>query len=223
MFSELVDEAALRAGRPDRKADIKSWANSTIRECVVLAYFARDMVEDTITADAAPYIWTKPNNFRLLRTAKYPSGIYPKFAAPGKRQDSFDYFYYGGPTYFVFAGVDSGSEISVAYYAYPIRLKYYDGTTGNERPAIYDRETETWTYWNGTIYVSTLGSTALDEAAQTLVTNWILQDWYDLGLEGTMAKLFKSIDDKRAGSTFGLYKSFQKDLKAGEVYETMGV
>ena len=66
-------------------------------------------------------------------------------------------------------------------------------------------------------YIDTLGTTLLDEAARALVTNWLIFDWFDLVLEGTLAKIFKINADQRAVSTFALFKSFEKDLLKGEV------
>ena len=223
MFSELVDRIVIRSGRPDRIADIRSYVHASIRECQMLAYFARDMTEDTITATAGPHIWERPANLRLMRTARYPGDIYPNFAGPGKRQLDEDYYYYGGSNYFAFSGIATGEEINVAYYSYAKRLAYYEDAVVPVRPAVYDEELETWTYLQAGSYVSTLGTDALDEAARNLVTNWLLLDWMDLIEEGGLAKIFKSVGDERSRTAFALFKSYQKDLKAGELIETLGV
>jgi hypothetical protein len=223
-FSKLIDDAIARSRRPGLILDIIGYANSTIRECEVLAFFKRDLVEDQLTADASPFIWEHPLRFRMLRTAFYlTKNIYPGFVQPGLKQEQYEtpYFYYGASTYIVFAGVDVGDLIDVAYYEYLRRLRYYEDTTGN-RPAYFDDSTETWYYWDGSAYVTTLGTTALDLAAQALVTNWLVFNWYDTILEGTLAKLFKDQQDPRSPTSFALYKSYQKSLSGGEPYESLG-
>lgn len=220
MFSEAVDVVVERSGRLDRVNDIKAYINTSIRECQVLAYFARDLIEDTITATASPHVWTRPTRLRLLRTVRYPNDVYPDLIMPGKRQQRKTFYYYGGPTYYAFAGALSDADINVAYYLYSQRFTYY-AATGDVRPAVYDRDEETWAYLLDGAYVTTLGTDALDEAAEDSVSMWLLLDWFDLIIEGGLAKLFKQQGDERGLSTFALYKSFQSDLKAGEVFESL--
>ena len=123
-FSAAVEDVIRRSGRPDRRADIISYVRQTLRECQTLAIFARDMTEDTITATASPHIWTRPQEFRIMRTVRYNifnargEFIYPDLVRPSKKQRELTYFYYAGVDYWVFAGVDSGILIDLAYHSY---------------------------------------------------------------------------------------------------------
>lgn len=215
-FSALIDQAVALAGRgkPARQ-QLTSYARSSMREAQADVLFERDLIEDQITATANPHIWTRPANFRTFRTVRYPGEIYPKYIVPGRRQFDLDKFYYAASTYFVFKGVEINTSFDIAYYSYFAKLVYFEA---DNRPARYFADLAKWQYLDGnSIFVDTLGSQLLDEAAQALVTNWILFDWFDLVLEGILAKQFKVIGDTRAPSHFALFKSFIKDLLQAEV------
>ena len=236
MFSESVDKVVARSNRRERLEDVKAFMHSTIRECQNLAKFYRDRIEDEITVGslntAGAFVWDRPARFKRFEAVEYPNQIFPKRLNPGKRQVGETSYYYGGPTYFAFVGVAETDVIKVAYYTFARRFKYYAATardtanpTVNSQPAIYDRETETWQYLDtsGTpVYVSSLGSTTADEAAQALVSNWLLLDWNNVLEEGALAKILKVISHANAPSSFALYKSLQKTLIDSAIEEGLG-
>jgi hypothetical protein len=221
-FSAAVDAVLVRSGRPERRADAISYVRQTLRECQTLkkTRFARDLIELSITSTGSPHIWDRPQELRIVRTAKYATvfdrrgnAIYPKFLRPGKMQEDEPYLYYGGPTYYAFKGADAGVQIDIAYYAYFKKLPYYAVA---DRVATFDLDTDTWSYLAAT-------TDQEKEAARNLVSNWLLFDWYDLILEGALAKILKTVNDDRAVSTFALYKSLQNDLIAGEEIDAEGM
>lgn len=206
-YSAAVDDVVARSGRPERRNDIIAYVRSTIRECQAKAYFKRDMIEDQLTATQDNYIWTYPQEFRILRTVEYPGilnsrneTIWPKEILPGKRQREVTYYYYGGPGYYVFAGTSLSELINVAYYKVSKKLAYYTAAT---RPATFSLEDNTWSYLN-------TGTDAENLIARNKVSNWLLFDYYDTIVEGGLAKILKTIDDPRARSTYALYQSLQK-------------
>lgn len=211
-FSALVDDAVRRTGRTDRRADIISYARATIRELQSLRFFRRDMTEDQLTATGDGYVWTYPTGLRTLRAVRYQiyngrgEFIYPTLIGPSKKQREEDYYFYGGPGYYVFKGVDNGTLIDVAYYSYLTALPYYES---GSRPATYSLEDADWSYL-------TASTDAEKEAARDLVTNWLIFDHYDFVLEGVIAKIFKTTGDERARSSFALYASYKNDLVALE-------
>lgn len=225
-FSQVVDTVLKRSGRPARGLDAQSYVRASIRECQVTAVYARDLVEDKITTDGTdPYIWTRPQTLRILKTFAYLPGaknyetIYPDYLPPGEIQQGQTHYYYGGPTYYVLAGVgDQPVDVAVAYYRYAIRFVYYNV---DSRPAYYDIENGKWQYLGSGGYVDNLATPELEEAARDLVTDWLLFDWTELIEEGGLAKLYKNMGDERATSSFALFKSFQKDLLKGERTETL--
>lgn len=208
-FSALIDDAVVRTGRPANRADLISFARQSLRECQSLLKAAADLVEDTLIADANPYLWTIPENFRELLAIRYSSivddrgqMVYPKHLQPGKSQLEYEYYWYRTGTSMAFAGVEANVTIDVAYLLYSKKLPYYAIA---DRPATFSLETNSWSYLSATTLPD-------QQVARDLVTNWILFDWYDLVLEGTCAKLWKIVADPRAGSSFALFKSIQGDF-----------
>lgn len=228
MFSEIIDEAISATGRSSKRAELVGYANATIRECQtkigkVAVIFHKDMIEDTIEVTDNPHTWEFPRtgdeSFRLLRTAYYPiQGVYPSLKPPGRIQEGVDHYYYGGPTYIVFAGVEDEDEINVAYYRYLRPLQYY---AEDERPAKFNRTTQEWSYLVDGEYVSTTGTTEGDEAAQNLVSNWMLSDWDRMVLSGTLAKAMLILDDPRAAKHYSLYGELRAALAAAEPWESL--
>lgn len=218
-FSAAVDDVLVRAQRPSRQADAIAYIRQSLRECQILSLFERDMVEDQFVATAAPHVFIVPDKFRMLRTLRYniPTAnqafTYPKERLPGKVQEGEIYYYYRAAGDYFFAGVAVGTTIDIAYYSYFRKLPYY---ALGLRPATFDLETEEWSYHADYDIDDTTR-----ETARNLVTNWLLTDWYDLIVEGGLAKLFKTVGDARAPATFGLYKSLQKDLKKGEPFSSL--
>ncbi len=232
-FSAAVDDTVLRSGRPDRKADITAFVRTTIRELRVLSLFAKDFTEDQLTAAADPHIWTLPQEFRQMWTVNYPElvdpqgkVIYPRASMPGRGTRNKEHYYYQSGDSMIFAGVGASAAdnrlINVAYHSYGRKLPYYDiSVTGVVRPATFSMETNSWSY--GTVDSIDYSSTVLlNTTAQELVSNWVLFDWYDVVVEGAMAKVLKVTGDDRAVSSFALFSSFKKDMLRGESSYAVG-
>lgn len=216
-FSALVDDAISRSKRKDRTADIVSYARSTMRECQVLAFFEQDMIEDSLTVDQLPFQWSRPFRLRTILAAK-PQEVFSrrdkkrwfKNRPPGQMVRDLDYYMYlSGDTY-IFTGTElaTADVIDIAYFTYARKFVYYATA---DRPASFDDETEAWTY-----HADYDDTTTTQATARELVTNWLLRQWYDLLLEGTLAKIFKQVGDERSRTAFSLYKSQQKDLLGSE-------
>jgi len=208
-FSSAVDLVIERSGRPNLKSSIISYVRLAIRELQSKVKSKNDLIEDQLLADASPFVWEQPQNFRQIVAVKYPgiydgqgNPIYPRAITPSSLQNRFDYYYYGSGNSFVFAGIDSGSLVDVAYLQWVPPLAYY---APDSRPAVFELETNTWSY-------ATASTPDEQQAARDQVTNWILFNWFDAVVEGALAKLYKTVGDDRAVSTFALFKSFEKDF-----------
>ena len=216
-YSAAVDDVIARSGRPDRKADIIAFVRVTMRELQALRFFRNDLTEDTLTADAENYVWTYPQEFRILRTVRYPyydaqgNQVYPREILPGKKQKDYEYFYYGSAGYYVFAGSSLADQIDVAYYSFVRKLPYYALA---ERPATFSLEDNKWSYLIN-------GTDAEQLAARELTSNWLLFNYYDTVVEGAMAKILKTVGDERARSSFALYSSYKMTLLAAEPSDTL--
>jgi len=220
-FSALVDDVLARSLRKDRLQDVIAYARATIRECLVLSFFDQDLIEDQIVADATPFLWARPQKARALLVVRYNQYdrrnnlIVGKERKPGQadRNDTH-YFYMSGNSY-VIAGATVGETLDIAYYAYASKFKYYSEDT--DKPAQFDADTELWTYHDN--YDDT---EVTQLQARELVSHWLLFHWFDLIVEGTLAKLYKQVGDARSKAAYGLYKSMQNDLKAGESQSYVG-
>lgn len=216
-FSALIADVIKTSGRMDRVLDIVSFARATLRECQLkgVPSFARDMVELVVVPTATPFVWDRPSRFRGMRTVAY--GItneiydptYPPMLMPGRKQKGQTVYYYPSADSYVFVGVDTMQTIGIAYYSYAKAFLYYKLET--DRPALYDAETETWSY-----HADVAATDEAQEAAREKVQHWLLRDWFDLIRQGTLTKIFQLNGDERARGTYALYKSQQFDLIAGE-------
>ncbi len=225
-FSQLIDEAIQLTGRgPAARPRLIAYSRSSMREAQVKALFHKDRNEDILTVDASPFIWTPPVTIRIVETVIFPNEVYPDFITPSRKQrlpsSLGDAFYYAAQNYYVFSGVDINDAINISYFTYFSPLLYF---TIKERPARFDLETLTWEYLdNDGNHVSSLSTTALEQAARDKVTNWMIFNWFELILEGTLAKQFKIVKDERARTSFALFEKFKTDLLIGEPCETLGV
>lgn len=223
MFSEAVDDVIRQTQRPSRRSEIATFVNGTIRECNSLSFFLRQMIEDQLTTTAAPFIWVKPSKFHQFRTVEYPvqtsivSSIFPKLILPGINLIDAVYYYYFSGDSIIFAGLESGALINVAFFEYFKRLKDYPVVA--DRPAVWDFETEIFTYHATYDIDATTRTNARD-----LTSNWLLQYWNHLIVEGAKAKLYLTTKDvDRSKPSFSLYKSYQNDLLAMEPMHGSGV
>jgi hypothetical protein len=222
MFSELVDECVTLSKKLNlRESHIIPYLNATIRECQTKEFFYRDRVEDQIAITTEPsFIWDRPTRIRQIESVQYPYSegyslvdcpIYTPRKTPGRINPLEDiYFYYGGPTYYVFNGVIANTTINISYFAYSRRFKYYEA---GSRPAVYDFDSETWDY--------PLGATtdAEKEAARDLVWHWLFEAWYEMVKQGTLAKTYKDVEDVRAPATFAMFSGQLKTFQASEPKE----
>ena len=221
-FSALVDRIVLETGRQQALLSVIGYVNLTVRECQTLGLFARDLLEEQVTATANPHIYTRPVNFRSLRAVRYDTlNYYPKMKRPGKTVADASAYFYAADNYYAFHGVMEGEVISLANYYWAKPLRYfgrlgtttsgYQGGPYTNRPAYYDTDTDTWMYLNvgETAYTDDLGDDDEEELRQRNAMNWLIQDWWDMIAEGTKAKVFKGYKDDRAAAAYAAYSNDQ--------------
>ena len=230
-MSAAVDDCISRSGRPDRRPDLVSFIRLSMRETQVLSMFARDLTEDEITTVTGdPYVWTIPDYFRLMDYVEYPhltdsrgNIVKADYIPLGKRQRDRDFFYYGSGDAIVFVG--QGLEatgytvsINVAYYSYFRPLTYMASANRPARWLTNDETgTESWVYLPAYDVDATTR-----ETARNLVTNWMLDRWYDVVLEGALAKLYKLVNDERASPAYALFKQLQNTILTSEARIAIG-
>jgi len=234
-FSQLIDTLVARALRSDRQADLVAFANQTLREVGAspegkIVYYARDLVEDELTADVeSQYLWTPPASFERMRTVSYQDVydengeiVYPEYLLPGRILKGKDYYYYRTGDQFAFKGYGGiDASIGVAYYARPRRFTYY---AAGSRPATYDPD-DGWTYYDltGSGGADYTADADANTAARALVTHWRLFDYSDLICEGALAKLFKLLQDiERARTHYSMFQTQREILLTAELFESLG-
>lgn len=224
-YSQLVDEMILELRRPDLAPDIRTYVNQTIRELHFTPdrgnaiRYRENRRELSLAADLdTGFTWTIPNYevFQELAAVRYDSVFnrdgtpaWVQEREPGRVLNGLTEFWYRIGNYIAFAGYGGlNGVISLFYYEYPRRLKYYASAL---RPAEWDDET-------GFTYVDPQPIDADEEAErQALVTNWLLLRWKDVVSEGVRAKAYKRADDdSRAKMCYSLYSQLRQGIYTSE-------
>lgn len=225
MFSEFVDACVNLSKKLNlRDSHIIPYMNATIREAQTKEWFYRDRAELQIPIMTEPsFIWDRPKKIRNIERVQYPyTEGYSTFdvppsiprRTPGRLKPGDLYYYYGGPTYFVFNGVIANTTINLSIFNYSRTFKYYEP---DKRPAVFDFEAETWDY--------PLGATTDEEKelARDLVWHWLFEDWGEMMKQGCLAKTYKDVEDVRAPATFAMYSGLLKVFQASEPKEEMAL
>lgn len=237
-FSQAIDKLVIESARQDLRLSIETWMNQTIRDVhaanvpgqqAMPVKFGANLIENIIaTTSDNMYVWPIPNRNRhqLLIAAYYPDvDKYAHLVTPGtinlgSQEVDYPYIVYRSGDNYVFDGYgETGSQIQLAYYEYPKRLIYYVSTINN-RPATYDDATELYTY--NTTYNPNIPPNDHD-AALALTTNWLLERWEDLIMQGTRSKIYnRTADDIRAKSSYSAYMEQRPVMVAAESMEFIG-
>lgn len=224
-FSQLVDDMVRESRRPDLLADICDYLNQTIREVHFTAdqnnavLYAENLREDQLTANSdTGFLWNIPNPalFQRMLAVRYDSlhsregYVYVKELSPGRGMNFAEQFFYRAGASFFFSGYGGlNSLISLAYYEYPRRLKYYAVA---DRPAVWDTELMDFVYVSA---ADVSDDTRL--AARNLTSNWLLVRWRDVLVEGLKAKVYKRVsDDSRSRTSYSLYANLRNGLITSE-------
>lgn len=228
-FSQIVDDMVLETRRLDLVAEIARYLNQTIREVHFepernnVCLFKNNFREDQITASVdTGQTWVIPDLaiFQKEHAFRFDSvwdsdgdPVYASPMTPGPAMNRSDYFYYQAGDTFVFGGKVGyggvGGVISIAWFEYPSRLKYYAAA---DRPATWDEESG-WSY-HATYDVD--ATTRL--AARNLVSNWLTEKWTAVMEEGLRAKVYKRLsDDVRQRTCYSLYQQLRRGLITSEL------
>lgn len=232
MFSELVDLIIRRTNRPDFKEDIIAYLNEVLRQVHCSEFFYRDKIEDLLNQDYSEsqptetYVWDRPKNLRAMVSVRYfghyddNRDSFPQNVPPGIGQANKPQFYYGVGDKFVFYRKGGLGLIAVCYVVAPKRFEYYEP---NKRPAVYDRNADSWKYLNQNgEYVASLGSEALDEAARELVSDWLLLNYDGMLASGAITKLFSVLGDPRNKVEYSNFKENLRYVRTTEKFESTG-
>jgi hypothetical protein len=229
-FSQAVDTVIEETSRPDMKSMIVQYLNQTIRELhtdtltKLPVGFTSNLVEDEVEVDVESdeaFLWTIPSthNFQMMESAYYDYvGEYAKQKNPSTAflftadANSEYYWYRTGPSQIAFSGHGgSAYTVKLAWFEHCRRLIYYPVAT---RPATWSDESQTYTYhadYDGT------DEERLD--ALDLTTNWILERYEDLILNGVRAKIWIRIGEESRGKmAYSQFESNRPTMVATETF-----
>jgi hypothetical protein len=230
-FSQLVDKMILETKRPELLPEVVTYLNQTLRELHTepdrgnAVFFSENLKETQITVtENVGFSWTIPNPsvFQGIMAVRY-DGVFTNGNAtwaqeirPGRAQNSVPHsFYRAGNRVFFSNYGELGAKISIAYFEFTRSLGYF---TQANRPATYNESLQTWTY-----KAEYDVNDETREAAQELVTNWLLLRWGSVIEEGLRAKIYKRISDtERARTSYSMYTTLRRGVYTSEVADLGG-
>lgn len=228
-FSQLVDDMTTEHVRPDLRTSIAAYANQTIREVhagrnnSAPILFGSNRYEAEWTVVGNPSLWTIPHVSRFQRLeAVYlvEAGVYAQERSPDRVYKDYSpenrYYWYRTGAQIAIGDRSSqslvGTTVRFSYFLFPKQLKYY---AANARPAVFDVETEGFTY--------AAGYEVSDESraqAEELSTNWILLRWGEAVIkQGVRAKVFARLGEERARIAYSSFESMREQLHAAEQWQ----
>lgn len=229
-FSQAVDTVLTETMRPDMRDMIVQYMNQTIRELHLDTMtklpvgFTSNMVEDEVAIDAdvdEAFLWTIPNNhrFQFIESIYYPNiDEYVKEKRPSTaflfagQANSEYYWYRTGPSQIAMAGHGGPTEtVKIAWFNMLRRLVYY---ATSARPAVWSDATESYTY-----HADYDGTDAERLEALDLSTNWMLERYEDLVLNGVRAKIWIRIGEESRGKmAYSQFESNRPSMVATETF-----
>lgn len=228
-FSQIVDSLIAESRRPDLKADIVTYVNQTIRELHLkddssTILYSDNLIELLLTPTDGNivdnrFVWDipAPQGFQHVEAVYYPLvGEYARKRKPSSiflHEDDPYVWYRTGPA-LAFSGFGgSGAEILLAYFQFPRRLTYFSTAT---RPAVWNEANESFAYLPAYDIDPTTRANARNQS-----TNWILDRWEDVVMQGTRAKLYaKLADDVRMRQAYSAFEKWKASMIAAETYDS---
>lgn len=225
-FSQLIDKVLQDSNRPDMKFQAIAALNGTIRELHAdpnsgaAIFYGENRQEDLLEADVAEgFTWDIPTPwvFQQMESVYYPArGKYatekkPSAVFVNPREPSSEiYFYRTGPA-FAFSGYGGlTAEVKLSWFEFPRELEY---ALPAARLVTWDVATQTY------LYDPTLVTVAQQDAARLKATNWMLERYESLLLEGTKGKLWGRLGESEKGKlAYSLYSSWRPQMVGAESY-----
>lgn len=225
-FSQMVDSLVAESLRPEQKANIPGWINQTIRELHtddngMAVGLSGNLVEELLTAvgdEGYVFDLPKPHRFQKIESVWYDGAqIYARERTPSSAYlgaeeiNGSKYFYRTGNGIAFNDYGGNGAGIRLAYYQYPRKLTYYAAPL---RPCAWSDQFEAFAY------LPTYDNTEDERLnAQDLCTNWILQRYEELVLQGSRQKLYARLaDDTRSKTSYSMYKGARPGFFSAETH-----
>lgn len=238
MFSQLIDIVTKRTNRIDMRDTAVGLMNGIIRRIQSKQYFQSDLKQIRLNEETpgvkvlmGRWEWTRTPDVRLMSAVQYlPDGSYPPNNQPAVGQDNLNNYWYkvGDKYIFVFPEhhllIDEPEEIELTYYSFSPEFKYIPEA---DRLIKYDWETNQWferqnnktTEWKPL----TADEVNLREDELKAYGNWLMRDYKEVILSGTISKLFGLLDDsERFKREFAEFNELFNTLTRNERYANFG-
>jgi hypothetical protein len=233
-FSQCIDDVVAELIRPDLTPAMANYLNLTTREMHFTAdtqpvpiAFKSNLQELAVIANVDNgFTWdiTIPRLFQSMEAVYYANyGRYATERRPSSiRQfdgsvDGGQFGWYRSADTLAFVNYGgSGAEIDLAWTEFLPGLKYYES---EERPAYWDEDAEDWVYQ--VVGSIDYGSTPVLQAkALALTTNWMIQRWRDVLLQGIRSKTWARLgDDVRMRTAYSAYQALRPALTNSETFD----
>lgn len=238
MFSQLIDIVTDRTNRIDMRNTAVGLMNGIIRRIQSKQYFQSDLKQMRLTEDTpnlkiknGRWEWTRTPDVRLMSAVQYlPDGTYPPNNQPSVGQDRLNNYWYkvGDKYIFVYPTAnyvfEEPDEIEITYYSFSPEFSYI---AEKDRLIKYDWETNQWLERpsvNDTKWTPLTEEQV--EARQTELAaygNWLMRDYKEVVLSGTISKLFGLLDDgERFKREFAEFNELFNTLTRNERYANFG-
>lgn len=248
MFSQIVDDVCKLSNRIDMRDIVVKLAQGIISRIHSKQYFQSDLKQLELTPDtpnlemqsATKWVWRRNPDVRLINSVCYkPLGLYPPNNQPSVGQNLLNnYWYKVGEKYvFVFGGgqnvlgeiyglpvSEEPTSIEITYYSFPKKFEYipeaerlikYDWSS-NEWLVREDAQSDEW---------KALDLKEVNEREEELTAygNWLLRDYKDVVISGTLSKLYGLLDDsERFKREFAEFNQLFAVLVQNERYANFG-
>lgn len=230
-FSQLVDKVILETSRPDMRDQIADYLNQTIREIHAepergkVFLYESNYREAQITATSEQQqSWKIPDVtvFQKELCVRFDnqwntngSPVFAEKAIPGPKMYTLPYYYYRGADSLIFGGARGyggiGAKISVAYYEYPRGLRYIANNDSEHREVTWNEGLHQFEFADDTL------TPEQQEAILLRYTNWVLQRWEQVLLEGLRAKVYKRTgDETRQRTCYSMFMQLRNLLVSSE-------
>lgn len=229
-FSQIIDDIVEELIRPDLIPAMGNYLNLSTREMHFTMDaqnptpigFKSNLQELEVIANADNgFTWDilTPRLFQMMEAVWYANyGRYATERRPSSIRQfdesvdggQFGWYRSGDTLAFINYG-GNWATIQLAWFEFLPNLRYY---LPADRPAYWDDETQSWLYKANYDINPTTRATAL-----ALSTNWMLQRWRDVMMQGIRSKVWARLgDDVRMRTAYSAYQALRPALINSETF-----
>ncbi len=213
-FSEIIDEVVQTTQAPHLLTSVIREANFVLKDLDTnhdsdwaLEEITVKRGDATLVSEGRVTRWTVPCNFRSMRAIRVDGCTYLEQRRPGLGQKATSAFWYQSGNQIIVSGCPC--TLDIAYYARQRSFLYYDPAKRLLRSSdqcdweYRATSSDAWTPYDG--------STPDQLKVYDRHVNWIIADFSDAVVFGTLSGQWNSMGDARASAKYAQY-SLAKDV-----------